>query len=134
MESTVPPALRYQEHFTYWKFWHSELLIWLGQTRKRDLRYLDGTIGELKAMRSLLSGPPVDQLQSIVNELTDLEGSWGSAPEGMALSSATRSRLKQLERQIDREFHPSKMRTWIIPDGDGQVEGAKDRGKVSGVR
>jgi hypothetical protein len=41
-----PPSVRYQEHFAYWKSWHSELLASLGQIKKRDERYLSGAIEE----------------------------------------------------------------------------------------
>ena len=59
VQATHPPEVRYQEHFAYWKSWHSDLIDSLGQIRKRDLVYLNGCIGELRSLAQLLSGPPL---------------------------------------------------------------------------
>ena len=114
VQATYPPAVRYQAHFAYWKSWHSELLSSLGQSRKRDLRYLSGVIGELRAQVELLTGPPAERLQGILSELTQFEREWQEAPADIPAS--TRTRLEQLQRQIDREFHYAEVKQWI-PSG-----------------
>ncbi len=114
-KAVYPAAVRYQEHFAYWKAWHSDLLASLGEIRKRDLRYLNGTIGELRSMADILGNtPPAGHLREIVGELTKLEEKWTSTSEAFwHPSTSARSRLEQLRREIDRAYHYSKVRTWI---------------------
>jgi len=112
-QATYPPAVRYQEHFAYWKSWHSELLKTLGEIHKRDLRYLAGTMGELRAMAQLLSGPSANRLEAILVELSGLEEKWRGSGESYQPTSAVRTRLEQLSREIDRDFQYSKVKAWI---------------------
>lgn len=114
-QATHPPEIRYQEHFAYWKSWHSDLLDSWGQVRKRDLKYLEGTIGELRSMSELLSGPAAEQLKGILVELNHLEETWGAGPESWHPCTTARSRLEQLKREIDRDLHYSRVKEWIVP-------------------
>ncbi len=118
MEATQPPEVRYQAHFVYWKSWHTELIDYLGEVRKRDLRYLNGTIGELRAMAELISGPPADRLRKILTELSEMEEAWNKAPASSKPSATDRTRLEKLRREIDKNLHYSKVKQWI-PSGTG---------------
>lgn len=113
IQATDPPEVRYQEHFAYWKSWHSELLDSLGQIRKRDLRYFSGMISELQSMAQLLSGPPADRLGEILVELHKLEKDWSESNPTGSPPPAVRTRLAQIEREIDKNFHPSKVKDSI---------------------
>ena len=110
-----PPEDRYREHFALWKSWHSELLASLGQIRKRDQRYLIGAVGELRAMRELLTGPPAEDLSGILTELAGLHEAWDRSPEPWRLAPAVRTRLEQIERQVNRRFHYSRVKGTIPP-------------------
>ena len=112
-KALFPPAIRYQQHFAYWKSWHSELLDSLGQTRKRDIRYLAGAIGELRGMAEVLSGPPSDRLRALLEELNNFQAEWERNP-AVSIPVQTRIRLEWLQREIDRKLHYSKVKTWII--------------------
>ena len=113
-QAAFPPAVRYQEHFAYWKSWHSELLGSLGQIRKRDLRYLSGTVGELRSLAELLKGERADRLREILSELNSLGESWSRTPEPWHPPSAVRTRLEQIRREIDRDFHFSKVKDSLV--------------------
>ncbi|MBI3332800.1 MAG: hypothetical protein HYZ93_01765 [Candidatus Omnitrophica bacterium] len=117
VRATHPPAVRYQEHFAYWKSWHSELLNSYGENRKRDLRHLVGMISELRAMAEVASGPPAEHLRRILVELGDLEDSWERSQGGWPPSANIRVRLERLEREIDKELHYSKVKKWIGTPG-----------------
>ncbi len=130
--ATYPPDVRYREHFAYWKTWHSELLASLGQIKKRDLRYLNGSVGELRAMVELLSGPQAQRLREILVELSDMEESWSKAPEVQGPSAASRSRLEQIEREINKKFHYSKVKAVIIQEP--AREKAQDQAKNAASR
>jgi len=115
-KAMAAPAVRYQEHFAYWKSWHSELMGSFGEMRKRDLRNLNGVISELRAMEDILTGPPADHLRSVLQEISGMEDKWQQEPETWTPPSMMRSRLEQLMREIDRSFYYKKVKTWI-PQG-----------------
>lgn len=110
-EAAGPPAIRYQERFAYWKSWHSELLNSIGEIRKRDIRYLDGAIGELGSMTGLLrEGPEKQRLNEIITELAQLRDTWNKRDGYWMPLSKERTRLQQLGREIDKKFHYSKVK------------------------
>ncbi len=111
-------GVRYQEHFSYWKSWHSELLGSYGQMRRRDLRNLTGVISELRSMEDILTGPPADHLRGILQEITAMNEKWRQKPDTWTPPTAQRSRLEQLMREIDRNFYYKKVKAWV-PAGQG---------------
>lgn len=114
-QATYPPDVRYREHFAYWKSWHSELVNSLGNMRKRDLVNLSGVIGELRSLQELLKGPPADRLREILEELTPLQQAWSKDSGSLYAPAAMRSRLQQLQREIDKKFHYSKVKQCLPP-------------------
>ncbi len=115
-QATYAAAVRYQEHYAYWKSWHSELLGSYGQMRKRDLRNLNGVISELSSMEDVLTGPPADHLRGILQEISAMEAKCRQKPETWTPPTAMRGRLEQLMREIDRSFYYKKVKAWI-PQG-----------------
>lgn len=113
VQATHPPEVRYQEHFAYWKSWHSELISSFGQIRKRDMAYLNGCIGELRSLAQLLSGPPSEHLRKILEEMGDMQEKWEAQPSTGYATSSARTRLEQMEREINRDFYYSKVKKWI---------------------
>ena len=111
-----PPRARYREHFAFWKSWHKDLLLSLGEMRKRDLRYLGGAVGELRSMLAVLSpGEPADQLREVIIELSDFQERWENRPtHPWRVSIRERSRLEQLKRLINKKYHYSKLETHIL--------------------
>lgn len=112
-QALYQPALRYQEHFAYWKSWHADLLNSYGQMRKRDLRNLSGVISELRAMEYILTGPPADHLRGILQEISAMEEKWRTEPDTWTPPSTFRNRLAQLMREIDKSFYYKKVKAWI---------------------
>ena len=118
-KAVLPAADRYREHYAFWKSWHADLLNFYGQIQKRDVAYLTGAVGELRAMQRVLSGPPADSLGKILTELTDLEQEWKNATGPWAPAASTRSRLEQLQRQIQKKFHYSEVKEFIAQEAAG---------------
>ena len=116
LKALHPPHDRYREHFALWKTWHTELLDSYGQIRKRDIMYLSGVIGELRALQQLLQDKPSGSMREILVELNDLQARWAAAPNPWGPSAATRSRLEQLLRRINRDFQYSNVISSIRPD------------------
>jgi len=114
-------SIRYQEHYAYWKSWHSELLGSYGQMRRRDLRNLSGVISELRSMEDILTGPPADHLRGILQEISAMEEKWRREPDTWTPPSAFHSRLEQLMREIDRSFYYKKVKGWI-PESKAPAE------------
>lgn len=112
-QALYQPALRYQEHFAYWKSWHSDLLGSFGQMHRRDLSNLSGVISELRAMEYILTGPPADHLRVVLQEVSAMEEKWRQEPDTWTPPPAMRSRLEQLMREIDKGFYYKKVKPWL---------------------
>lgn len=117
-KAVLPAPDRYREHYAFWKSWHSELLASYGQIRKRDRAYLSGAIGELEGMQAILAGEPATRLTGILKELRETERAWAQAPPSWHPPTAVRTRLQQMERQIAKEFHYSRVKSFIPPDAE----------------
>ena len=115
-KAVYPPADRYREHYAFWKSWHSELLISLGQIHKRDVTYLNGVIGELRSMQAILSGRSAQRLHDILVELSDLQDQWERAPDTWPIPASHRTRLEKLQREIDNKFNYSDVKEEIVQD------------------
>ena len=115
-KAVFPAAIRYKEHYAFWKSWHGELLDSFGQIRKRDIRYMDGVIGELQSMQILLSGQPAQRLRQILVELSDLQAQWERTPSTGQIPISHRGRLESLQREIGKSFHYSDVKDSILPD------------------
>ena len=115
-QATYPSSIRYQEHFAYWKSWHSELLASFGQIRKRDERYLGGAIGELSAMRELLTGEPQAQLGEVLARLNAMQEIWAQKPESWKPPVSDRSTLERIQRQVNKGFYYSKIKQSMVRD------------------
>ena len=117
-KAMYPAADRYREHFAFWKSWHSELLSSLNQIHKRDLRYLSGTIGELRAMQSLLTGEPARRMTEILAKLQEMEDKWNKAPSTWSIPTSDRTELQRLQREIDKAFYYSKVKDSLVKDAE----------------
>ncbi|MBI3312163.1 MAG: hypothetical protein HYZ88_01380 [Candidatus Omnitrophica bacterium] len=115
-KALMPAPDRYREHFAFWKSWHSGLLDSLGQVRKRDNAQLNGAIGELQAMQTLLVGPPANRLREILVELRDLQSDLNSKPATWQIPAATRTRLQKLFREIGRKYPYSNVKDAFAPE------------------
>ncbi len=115
-KAVYPPADRYREHYAFWKSWHSELLISLGQIHKRDVTYLNGVIGELRSMQAILSGRSAQRLHDILVELSDLQDQWQRAPDTWQIPASHRTRLEKLLREIDNKFNYADVKKEIVQD------------------
>ncbi len=116
MKAVLPAADRYREHYAFWKSWHSELLLSLGQIQKRDQRYLAGSLNELRALQGLLTGAPSEKMKAILLEMAAIQDQFMNASPAWKPSSAIRSRLEWIERQVNREFHYSKVKNSLVAD------------------
>ncbi len=115
-KAVFPPDVRYRQHYAFWKSWHGDLLGSLGQIHKRDLRTLDGVIGELRAMQADLSGPAAERLKEILVELSSLRDEWESSHGVGPMPVSHRTRLEKLQREISKKFHYSNVKDSIVPD------------------
>ena len=120
----LPPPVLYKERYAYWKYWHRDLLATLGRTKKRDVRYLGGVIGELRAMSDILQESSADdRLIGIISELNKMHRQWRASLDSYRSSSIVRQKLERLQRELDRDYHFSKVKEWI-PDSWPRTEGS----------
>ena len=115
-KAMYPPADRYREHYAFWKSWQDELLNSLGQIRKRDLRYLDSAIGEVRALQTLLTGRSADRLREILIQLSGLHDKWESKPDTWQMPVSDRTRLEKIQREIAKDFQYGDVKESIAKD------------------
>ena len=115
-KAIYPAPVRYREHFAFWKSWHSELLASLGEIRKRDLRYLDGAIGEAGSLQALLTGPQADELAAVLRELRGISDRWQRSTGPWEVSARDRRTLQKLERKIQGHFQYGDVKDAIVAD------------------
>lgn len=119
-KAMYPAAVRYREHYAFWKSWHSELLASLGQMRKRDLRYLDGTIGEVGSLQALLTGPQAEQLGAVLKDLRKISDRWQQSAGPWSVSTRDRMTLERLERKIQGSFQYGDVKAAILKDPESE--------------
>jgi len=128
-KAVYPAADRYREHYAFWKSWHGELLISLGQIRKRDLTYLNGVIGELRSMQALLSGQPSQRMHDILLRLSDMQDQWERSPATWQIPASHRTELEKLQREIDNKFNYADVKKELVQDPEPPATGEKPASK-----
>lgn len=122
--AVMPAADRYREHFAFWKSLHGDLLSSFGQLKKRDLVYLSGAIGELRAMQALLTGEPADRLKELLVGLDEMEERWNRSPTASHPASDWTT-LEQVQRKVSKTFHYSNIKQTMVPDPERQAAQAE---------
>ena len=120
-KAVMPAKDRYREHFAFWKSWHGELLNSFGQLKRRDLTNLNGVVGELGAMQSLLTGNPADRLKKIVQDLERMKEQWSASPTASHPAS-DRSTLQRVQREVGKSFHYSNIKETVVPEPEREEE------------
>ena len=128
-KAVFPADVRYRQHYAFWKSWHEELLGSLGTVHKRDVRYMDGVVSELRSMQALLSGRTAERLKEILVELSNLRDQWENAPATAPMPVSHRSRLEKLQREINKKFHYSEVKDSILPDPEPAEDPAESPGQ-----
>jgi len=113
----------YQNHFTYWKTWHEELMTYLGRNAKRESRSLNEIISNLTDMRDLLIEPKRSELDAYIEELKKIVESIKNGKRGFA----ERGSLDRIRRQIAGDFYYEKVKDSIMPDDILQSQDAPDK-------
>ena len=121
-KAMFPPETRYRQHYAFWKSWHSDLLDSYGQLRKRDVRYLSGSIGELRAMAELLQGPPAERMKEVLTRLTEIEDTWRKRPEPWNPPATTRTELDKIRREVEKKLQYGKVKKWIVSGTSGSAK------------
>ena len=102
----------YQQHFTYWKTWHEELMNYLGRNSKRESRSMNELLSNLVDMRNLLNEPKRSELDVHIQELEKISKSLEEGRRGINL----RMELEKRKRLIASDFHYDKVRESVIAD------------------
>lgn len=102
----------YQQHFTYWKTWHEELLNYLGRNSKRESRSISEMLSNLVDMRDLLNDPERSALDVHIQEIEKISQSLEDGVRGVTL----RSRIEKLKSMIASDFYYEKVKNSVIPD------------------
>ena len=100
----LAPEERYQRHFALWNFWHDEILEGLGEGRKKAIRAVEESIGELQVLQSLLTPPKAGQLAAHIAQLERLRTELVQGTLTQMGVYRWRSDLERQKRVIHQDF------------------------------
>ena len=117
-EYDVHPTLDlYTKRYIYWKNWHRELLDVLGEANQKKTNVvINQDISNLRDMRNMLVDEKSDQLQVIIDEMTQIAQKLKTERVTGGNEIRVRRKLEALGREIKRDFSYTKMKGFIRDD------------------
>jgi len=109
-------AVLYKRHYIYWKTWQEELINKMGDKYKKDIRYADGIISNLRDMRRLLVKEKGDELAVFIDEMKKIKEKLNDRSLRGANKIRIKSTLEKRYRKIKREFSYTKVEDYILED------------------
>ena len=105
-----PSPELYKQHFAYWESWQEELIQFIGQNHKKDVRAMEEALGHLKDMQNILVPSKADAMQPHVERMEGAREIISRGDLGFATKDSIRSTLEKEDRAIKREFCYEKVR------------------------
>lgn len=106
----------YDKHFTFWKYWHDELINNLGGNIKKQKRCYNESLVELKAMASYLQQQKQKKLRSYIDKFKKLESKIKDPVLTQNEEHNLKRHLKKYKRVVDRKFSLSKVESWLVKE------------------
>ena len=105
-----PSPELYKQHFAYWQSWQTELIQFLGNNHKKDVRAIEEANGHLKDMQSILIPSKAEEMQPHVDRMENAKDIIYRGPLSFANKDSVKNTLEREERAIKRDFCYSKVR------------------------
>lgn len=117
-EETYPGAVSYKMHYVYFDAWMTELVNYLGQSRKKDIGNCRRALESLQKMKEFLKEEKAVVLEPYIAKVEELKKDFLS---GRITSDTDKNAIKRdlnkLWMAVRREFAPYKLdKEWIKPD------------------
>jgi hypothetical protein len=115
-----PSPELYKQHFAYWESWQSELIQYLGQNHKKDVRAMEEAVGHLKDMQSILIPSKADAMQPHVERMEAARAIVLRDDISFATKDYVRGVLDREDRIIKREFCYNKVKNDLRKSSDDE--------------
>lgn len=117
-EETYSNAISYKMHYVYFDAWMTELINYLGESRKKDIGNCRRAIESLEKMSEFLKEEKVQALAPYITEMNEVKKDFlAGRLTTDADKNAVKRNLNKLWMDARREFAPYKLdKEWIKPD------------------
>ncbi len=105
-----PSPELYKQHFAYWESWQRELIQFIGQNHKKDVRAIEEATGHLKDMQGILIPSKADEMQIHIDRMEQAKEIIGRGSLSFANKDNVKSLLEREERAVKRDFSFSKVK------------------------
>jgi hypothetical protein len=117
-EYDIKPSLElYTKRYVYWKNWQKEILDVIdNRNHKKIVVALEQAVSNLIDMRNMLVEKKAAELQTYIDEMTDIEMSVKEQRMTRGTKVRIRRKLESLGKQIKRHFSYNKVGGYIADD------------------
>ena len=105
----------YKTHYTLWRTWHDELLENLGGNDKKIQRSAQESIGNLQQMQQYLKPDKYEQLEAVINDLSEVIKKLGDSGR-TSLLGPIRTELERIRREVGNNFYYEKVKDSLLAD------------------
>ncbi|MBD3296845.1 MAG: hypothetical protein GF392_05700 [Candidatus Omnitrophica bacterium] len=114
----VKPSLElYTKRYVYWKNWQKEILDVIdNRNHKKIVVALEQAVSNLIDMRNMLVEEKARELQTYIDEMTEIEMSVKEQRMTRGTKVRTRRKLESLGKQIKRHFSYNRVGGYIADD------------------
>ncbi|MFA6321166.1 MAG: hypothetical protein WCY36_04835 [Candidatus Omnitrophota bacterium] len=105
-----PSPELYKQHFAYWESWQAELMQYVGQNHKKDVRAIEEATGHLKDLQNILIPSKAEEMQPHVEKMEYAKEIIYRGDLSFANKDYVRSLIEREDRAIKRDFCYSKVR------------------------
>ena len=99
-----PSPELYKQHFAYWESWQEELIEFIGQNHKKDVRAMEEALGHLKDMQNILVPSKAEAMQPHIERMEGAKEIIARGDLGFAVKESVRNTLEKEDRAIRRDF------------------------------
>jgi hypothetical protein len=99
-----PPAELYNKHYAYWESWQSELINFIGENHKKDMRSVQEAIGNLKDLQNLLVPSKAEELDVHIERMEGAREIIFRGELSFANKDYVRGIADREDRAIKRDF------------------------------
>ena len=105
-----PSPELYKQHFAYWRSWQEELIEFLGQNHKKDVRAVEEATGQLKDLQDLLIPSKAEEMEPHIESMQSARDIIFRGDLNFANKDYVRRIIEKEDRSIKRWFCYEKVK------------------------
>ena len=108
-----PSTELYKKHYAYWQSWMSELIQYLGENHKKDVRCVDEALSQLNDMRNILIRDKADELSKHIRRLEEAREIIVKEELSQYNKNQVMMTLEREDRMVKSEFTAARVKDCI---------------------